>query len=253
MQNFSELPCPCARRFLRVKIVAMMIPSPRHSARGNVFVMIFMAIVLLGLLTAAIRGFSGGRDTITQEQLKINAAQVLRDAAELALGVDQVIRNGASETALRFAHPDAAADYGSIATTPAYQVFSESGGQARYHTAPADIIASGSGAWEFYGTTAIPQIGSDAPELIAVLPYVTASFCTAVNKQLGLTGQPDDSVTGTTPDCVEGGASKRFGPGAGFNATPNVLDSSSFSKLPMMHACVTCGTDYHFYSVLLTR
>ena len=38
----------------------------------------------------------------------------------------------------------------------------------------------------FFGTSAIPQVGSDKADLIAVLPNVTLEFCNTINLQLGL-------------------------------------------------------------------
>lgn len=223
------------------------------SQRGNMFIMIFLAIIMAGLLTIAIRGSSGGRQSVSQETLMIESAQAARYGADLQQAVQIILRNGASETDLRFAAPSAAAEYGTISTTPEFQIFSKSGGAALYRVSPASILAGGDGRWEFYGTSDLPGVGSNAADLIAVLPHVTAKFCAAVNKQIGYTGQPDDSVTGTTPDCIEGGATFRYGAGAGFNATPNVLDSASFSKIPANQGCVTCGGDYHYFYVLLAR
>ena len=228
-------------------------PRPLSPESGNIFVIIFIAIILIALLTVAVRGTSSGRNSISQEELKVQVAEVIRYGAELENGVHQVLQNGASETEIRFAHADAPAEYGVITTTPTFQVFSQSGGNATYRTAPANILESGTGQWEFYGTTNIPQVGSDKAELIAVLPHVTADFCAQINKDLGLTGQPNDNTTGTTPDCVQGAAINRFGAGAGFMSPANNLDSTTFSHLPATSACVTCGTDYHYYQVLLTR
>jgi hypothetical protein len=222
------------------------------SERGNVFVFIFIALVLVGLLTVAVRGTGGGKSNITAEDLKIQVAQTLRTAAEFENAVRYVLENGASETDLRFAHVNAPSVYGNISTTPEFQIFSRSGGRAEYRTAPSTVLASGTGQWEFYGTTDIPRVGSDRAELIAVLPNVTQAFCTAMNKELGLTDIPNDSTTGTSPDCVQGGSSFRFGP-VTFNSVPNVLDSGTFNKLPMTQACVSCGANYHFYAVLMSR
>ncbi len=220
---------------------------------GNIFVIIFIAIALIAALTVAVRGTSSGRNSISKEDLKIQSTQVIQYGAELENAVRQVLNNGASENDIRFAHTDAAVEYGTITTTPEYQIFSKNGGRANYRTAPSTILASGTGNWEFYGTTNIPQIGSDRAELIAVLPKVTAEFYAQVNKELRLTGQPDDDSTGTTPDCVQGGTLYRFSASAGFSTPANGLDSGSFSRLPAPNACVTCGTAYHYYHVLLAR
>jgi hypothetical protein len=224
-----------------------------RGAGGNIFVMIFVAILLIGLLTVALRGF-GGKESITDEDLLIEASNAARYGAELASAVDFVLKSGASENDLRFAPPSGGpAEYGAITTTPTAQIFSRSGGNAEYRRAPSRIMAGGSNIWEFYGTTAIPEVGSDRPELIAVLPDVTQKFCEKVNQSLGLTGQPDDSITGTNPDCLYGGATYRFGNSAQFSSAANVLDSSSYSKRPMTQGCVTCSGVYHYYYVLMSR
>jgi hypothetical protein len=129
------------------------------SERGNIFVIILIAIVLLGFLTVAIRGNPGGAGSISREEIQIQISQTLRYGAELENAVAQVLSNGASEVDIRFSHPSAPSDYGTIATTPTAQIFSQSGGRATYRLAAANIITSGTGAWEFYGTTNIPQWG----------------------------------------------------------------------------------------------
>lgn len=232
-----------------------MANTPLHPERGNVFLMVFLGIVLVAALTVAIRGFDSGRDDVTQEDLTIKAAEAARYGAELENAVRFVIENGASEAEMRFSPPsNPPAEYGAIATTPAFQIFSHQGGNAEYRFPPAGVTtASSSGIWEFFGTTAIPDVGSDEAELVAVIPHVTAGFCAAVNRAVGLIGQPDDSVTGTTPDCVAGGSSDRFGSGHTFNTSPNVMDKASFSHTPATQGCVTCGAAYHYYYVLLAR
>jgi hypothetical protein len=132
-------------------------------------------------------------------------------------------------------------------------VFSVNGGRAEYRPAPLKYLTTETGQWEFYGTTAIPQVGSARAELIAVLPNLTADFCTAINRELGLSTAPNDNTTGTTPDCVQGAASHRFGPTTNFIDPPNQLDATTYGKLPMTRACVTCGSNRHYYHVLMAR
>lgn len=140
-----------------------------------------------------------------------------------------------------------------ITTTPENQVFDATGGQARYQ-APPTGVNDGSN-WEFVASTDIPQVGSDRAELLAVLPNVTEAFCQQVNLQLGFTAgtQPTDPGTGS-PACLKGGSTERF-TGTYEDATPNVLDDTSFSKLPALQACVLCGSDssYNYYYVLIAR
>lgn len=228
--------------------------SSRASERGNVIIYVLLGLVLVGLLTVAIRNAGGGKDNIDDEDMMLKAGQVQRYGAELARGVSILLGNDISEADLRFAHPDAAADYGTITDTPARQVFdAASGGKARYQPAPAGV--NDGSAWEFFGTSAIPQVGSDKAELIAVLPHVTEAFCAAMNKQIGFTAgtQPTDNAAGS-PACVMGANTDRF-TGTFDDATPNPLDEASFSKLPAYQACVECASDgsFNYYYVLMAR
>ncbi len=226
---------------------------PSKSESGSIIFYVLLGIVLIGLLTVALRNSGGGLDNIDKEDLILKAGQVQRYAAELARGVSTLLENHISEADIRFAHPDAATEYGTITTNPGNQVFDVTGGRASYQPAP-DGINDGS-AWEFFGTSDIPQVGSDKPELIAVLPHVTQEFCETMNAQLGFTAgtQPTDDAAGS-PACVMGGSSDRFA-GTFDDASPNTLDDTTFSKLPAYQACVLCASDnsYNYYYVLMAR
>ncbi|MCB1551938.1 MAG: hypothetical protein KDJ26_08075 [Alphaproteobacteria bacterium] len=220
---------------------------------GNIIVYVLIGIVLVGLLTAAIRNVGGGKDNIDTEDLILKSGQIQRYAAELARGVSILLEKHVSEADIRFAHPDAAANYGLITNNPENQVFDVDGGRARYLLAP-DGVNDGS-AWEFFGTSAIPQVGSDKADLIAVLPNVTLEFCNTINLQLGFDAgtMPVDDGVGS-PSCIMGGATDRF-TGSFDDSSPNPLDDSSFSKLPAYQACVQCASDssYNYYYVLMAR
>ncbi|OFW94924.1 MAG: hypothetical protein A3J37_05890 [Alphaproteobacteria bacterium RIFCSPHIGHO2_12_FULL_45_9] len=229
--------------------------TQRIKERGSILVYILLGVVLLGLLTIALRNAgTGGVSDIDKEQMILKAGQAQKDAAELAAAVNDLIANGVSEADLRFAHPDAPTEYGNITDNPTNQVFGKQGGKAAYKS-PPEGINDGS-PWEFFGSSQIIQVGSDRSELIAVLPNVTESFCKGMDAQLGFdpTLQPTDNSTGSSPDCVMGTSSDRF-TGTFSDASPNVLDKATFSKLPALQACVYCAADstYNYYYVLLAR
>lgn len=223
--------------------------------------MILAAIVLIGLLTAAIRATSRPEGaSVDSETLDIAASRVRQYAAELEHAVSIVLGTGTSESDIRFAHPDANADYGVITSTPARQIFDPVGGAAEYRKAPAGV--NDGSAWEFYGGTALPEVGSDRAELIAVLPNVTAEFCAKINEMNGYdpATQPQDTgasaASGGNPgDCLHGGASVRFGDSGQFFDTPNTVDAASFTRKPATQGCALCALDgeYHFFHVLLAR
>ncbi len=213
-----------------------------------------MGIILLGALTVALRNTNSGQDNIDTEDYVLKANQVQKYGADISYAINNLLGNGLSEADIRFAHPDAPTDYGIITTTPTHQVFAPTGGKVTYAT-PPDGVNDGS-PWEFFATTDIPEVGSDKAELIAVLPNVTEGFCSVINGKLGFTKgtQPTDHASGTTPDCVMGASAQRF-TGSFSDVSPNVLDETTFSRLPSLQGCVRCRSDsaYHYYYVLLAR
>lgn len=222
--------------------------------KGSLLLYILLGIVLIGTLTIVLRNSGGGSQNIDREGLILKASQVQRYSAELSSSVADLLSNGISESDIRFAHPDAPTEYGNITTNPTQQIFGKTGGKANYRDAPSDI--NDGSPWEFFATTRIPQIGSDKAELVAVLPNVTEAFCKVINSQLGFTQgtQPTDSATGSTPDCVQGASTHRF-TGTFNDISPNLMDNTTFSRLPAIQACVYCasGATYNYYYVLISR
>ncbi len=222
--------------------------------KGSILLYILLGIVLIGILTIILRNSGGGSQNIDTEDLVLKAGQAQRYGDELSASVNSLLSNGVSEADIRFAHPDAPADYGTITDDPAWQVFGKAGGKANYRAAPANV--NDGSAWEFFATTRVPQVGSDKTELIAVLPNVTEAFCNVINSQLGFTKgtQPTDNTTGSTPDCIMGAAAHRF-TGSFSDSSPNLMDATTFSRLPVLQACVYCesGTTYNYYYVLMAR
>ena len=82
---------------------------------GNILFIILLAVVLTGVLTAAIQSTSRPDGaSIDPEQLAIRASEVQRYASELERAVNYILQDGKSESDIRFAHYDAHADYGDI-------------------------------------------------------------------------------------------------------------------------------------------
>lgn len=249
----------------------------RRGERGNILFIILLAVVLLGLLTAVIQSTNRPEGAnIDDETLMIRATEVQRYASELERAVLFILQNGHSEVDLRFAHPDAHADYGTITDQPGRQVFNKDGGGASYRTPPEDI--NDGTAWEFYAGTDLPGVGSDKADLVAVLPYVTQAFCEKINalnqQPVTLTDSGMSVPAGISPgSCIQIGAIGRFDDGQQYYdspSAPNTVDEAGFAQdanisaaRPAPEACVKCSRDtngtagaadeYHFYHVLLAR
>ena len=226
---------------------------------GNVIFFILLAVVLLGLITAALRSGNEGAN-IDRETVLIRASQVREYASEIERGLTFIMQDGASESDIRFAHPDAPSSYGTISDTPTRQIFNELGGGVEYQLPSSDISSATS--WEFYGHTHIPDVGvsppGHRPELVAVLPLVSRDFCDQINKMNNYTaGVTPEDVTGV---CLNAGSAFRFSSaslfttGGGIDVTD---DDASWTVKPAMQGCVTCNTsaddNLHFFHVLLAR
>jgi hypothetical protein len=246
--------------------------TARAGERGNILFIILLAVVLTGLLTAAIQSTNRPEGSnIDRETLAIRVSEVQRYASELERAVNYIMQDGKSEVDIRFAHYDAHADYGDITVADgtygfSNQVFHADGGAANYKAAPAGV--NDGSAWEFYGGTHIPGMGTPSrAELVAVLPNVTQAFCDKVNELNGQSTPLDtgaSSASGLTNagDCVNIGALGRFDASKQYYNIVNTMDETSFTQddntsaaRPAPQACVRCsvGPANHFYHVLLSR
>lgn len=242
----------------------------RPPESGNVIFMILLAVLLIGYLSVAIMN-SGNSESanIDDESLAIKVSQIRSYVGELERAIRYIQQNDIAEDDFRFAAPDAHADYGDLATDPApspsNQVFHPSGGAASYRAPPSGI--SDGSAWEFYGGTAIPAVGSDLADLVAVLPNVTQAFCEYINtanSQPAILSDTGGSLASgaSAGNCVSMGAAGRFDATTQFYSTPNTMDTSSFAQDSTISAvkaapqgCVLCEADgnYHFYHVIYAR
>ncbi|HEY0901365.1 MAG TPA: hypothetical protein VGD95_04515 [Micavibrio sp.] len=230
--------------------------NKRSAESGNVIFFILLGILLLGLLTAALRSSGIESTSIDSETMTISVTRMKDQANALERGVAFIIQNGASDNEMRFSHPDADSDYGDINNSPRFQVFSREGGGVEY-LAPPPGINDGT-PWHFYGHTDAPQVGSNAADLIVVLPNITAQACGIINKQINQTGtMTDDGGNALSGGCVYGAPAMRFASSGQYSApADNTMkeDDASFSSKPATSGCVTCADgSRHYFRVLLAR
>jgi hypothetical protein len=243
-------------------------PAPlpaRRTESGNMLFIILIAIALIGLLTAAIQMTSRPEGAnIDRETLAVRASEVQRYASELERGILFIMQNGASEMDVRFAHPNAPSDYGDITDTPQFQIFAREGGGASYSEPPEDI--NDLSPWEFSASTAVPGVGSDKADLVAVLPRVSQLLCDRLNELAGQSAPTDSgsgAASGANPgDCISTGVPGYFSDTRQFYDVPNTMDTASFTQDPQtsaprtaLQACVKCQRDdeNYFYHVLMAR
>lgn len=236
-------------------------PDPQA---GNVIMFVLIAVVLIGVVTAAIRSGGGNNAHADNEQLVIRAAEIRQYGSELERAVAFIMQNGTSEYDIRFAHANADAGYGTMPATAEdriNQVFAREGGGAAYRLPPLGLQTAQTN-WQFYGNSALPQVGSARSDLVAVLPHVTAEFCAVYNKGAGYPA----GVIPVDPDpgCLHYGAAGYFSNADGTADTAddyggdNIIPAGSTPnafRVPATQGCLQCAGDssYHVFHVLLAR
>ena len=208
---------------------------------GNVLFYILIAIFLLGSLTVALRSSGDMEGGIDKESASVKAQQIIRYGAEVAQAVQIILDNGASETDIRFSHPNAAPAQGDITVTPNFQVFSSQGGKALYR----NFVGVTSGSLQVAGGSArsLPQVGSDKDELYLAIWPINDNICQAINTQLGLSSVP-------TVDCGEGNVFS-----GSFTSSSTILNTSAFPSLPAPEFCSVCSNLGHtvYFKTLIAR
>lgn len=182
------------------------------SQSGNVLVFILIAIILIGLLTVSLtRSSNTTNDTGSYEQNQIAAAEILRYAKSIEVGVQNLLARGCGENELSFWHDsdgngteDASDDYynPTAPTDQSCHLFQPAGMGLTY--APphedwldtAESAETGYGDWFFTIQANIENDPVRSKALRIVLPYSSLNICTAVNKLSG--------INATLPPLEEG-------------------------------------------------
>lgn len=231
-------------------------PTPINTQSGNILVYILGAIILIGLLTIMVKGSSTPGAGIDREALEIRVAEVQQYGNELERAVAYVLRNGYSETDIRFAHPNHSSAYGDITDDPARQIFAREGGGATWRDNPSDIQTVDTD-WIFNARNVVNGVGSTGTthgnvDLIALLMNVTEDFCLLINNKNNIENPsdapPQDNGTLQYSTLFVGDYSRVNH----MAATPtNYFEGK-------MEGCFEGDTDppagtYHYYRVLLAR
>ncbi len=228
----------------------MPVSDKIKNENGNILIILLMAVVLLGVLTMVISSKESGNKAIDDEQISLSINKIQTMSSQIAMGVDKLIRNGISETDIRFSHDKLNPDYGVAGGSDSNaEVFHLDGGQISYQSPPKGI--NDGSEWEFMAHTALPDLGDNSySELVAILPNITDKYCDAINTRLGYDISviyPED-----TGACIYD-QTQRFSASNQYNdSSPNTINSASV-KYPFMEGCIKCSDKNHYIKVLLVR
>jgi hypothetical protein len=224
-----------------------------HTQSGNVFIIILIAVFLFGALMFTFsRSGSQGVSSISKQEAKIAAQEILNYARLVESAVDRVRRNGCSESEISFenaivagyTNPNSPAD-------KSCHVFDDAGGKIttlRQTEQWLDRTYEGStsyGNFVYTGNIRVIDIGSTKTELSFYLPYISKEVCENINNLIKVDNPlPQDAVGGGV-GLFTGTYTPAVTPDIGNEAT-QLAGKSTF--------CIQVGTAWNlFYHVLLAR
>ncbi|MEM6780965.1 MAG: hypothetical protein AAF569_03790 [Pseudomonadota bacterium] len=235
---------------------------------GNVLIILLVAIVLLGALTALLTRSGGStNETGELEQQSIVVSEILRYASSIEAAVTRLRQRGCSENQLSFQYDaDGDGDYTDTGETPDYRnanapsdlschIFHPNGGGQTYESPEADWLDSTHSAIVTYGDyaftrrTEIADVGENTEkDLTLFINFIIRDLCVAINNTLDLpnpSGEPpvDDGDFNST-DLFDG----TFDTGSVSDVNPPELigeKSGCFKH--------SSNDQYFFYHVLIAR
>jgi len=215
----------------------------RTSEKGAVAFYILLAIVLLAALTYAVsQGSRTGANSITEDQARLAASEILDYGNTVARAVQKLKLRGCSDTEISFQN-NVVSGY-TNGTNTACQVFHTDGGGINY-IQPSELARWPGSDWAFSGQVPVSQIGSSEPELIMVLRMndTAMNACTTINDKLGVSnvaGEPptDDFSFGTK-------FTGTYSAGAGIGTAELIGQTTACTQNSL--------GGFHFYQVLLAR
>jgi hypothetical protein len=192
--------------------------------RGNALFLILIAVALFAALSYAITQSGRGSGNINREQASLAASRILNYAAAVEAGYKRVqVLNGVAGEYVHFDNKlakkrDGTSINGGLGSMPADEslyVFLPGGGGVTpqlftdlSQVCQPAVCAGGTAEPGAFGVrwTNIAGVGSTVPDLVLGVYYLTEQVCSAINRQLGITGIPNASPQngGWTQDTAPG-------------------------------------------------
>jgi hypothetical protein len=227
-------------------------PQNKKSEQGNVFVIILIAVALFGaLIFTFTRSGSQGTSTVSKQEAKIAAQEILNYARLVEGAVDRVRRNGCSETEISF--ESAVAPGYSNPNSPidkSCHIFEPEGGKIQFIPVNPSYLATPTSNpyFDFRGVFQIIGVGTSKTDLIMQKGSLDQNVCSSINELLNINVSPNPPIDNNT------GSGVMF---TGFygGGLPDTLNDENTALEGQATACRLKDTidRYKFYHVLLAR
>lgn len=224
------------------------IEEKQAGQRGSAVIWIFVVIALFGALSFALsQGTRTGVSTISREQARILAGEIMDYGRSVRGAVKQLEINGCTDTQISFEYDGQYVNAGAP-TNKTCHVFNAAGGNLLWQKTS---VQSG-GTMGFTGQEAIGSVGTAAPDLLMKWEGLSAEICNALNEKAEVRGTsftPPRSAT-TTCDLVTAGC-KFTGP---YTATYTINNAQNDFTGKLNGCYDENGTgNFIYYQVLIAR
>lgn len=225
---------------------------------GSALIYILIAIALFAALSYAVAQMMRGGGTTNDELRRLQAAEILQFGRSLRSAVQSMEIDGATDTEISFETAAVAGYANGSCIGNSCRIFNPSGGGMNYSEPvaadwldPSQSAGANFGQWVFSGSNAVTGIGTAAPELLVMLPWVTQTLCVEINDLLGVTNPggvpPQDSGDADVSTRFTGtyAASQSIGGG-----DPEIEGQRSGC---FEGAGAPAANTFHFFQVLIAR
>lgn len=225
-----------------------MTPSQKNQ-RGSIFVMILLAIVMFSALSyAVLQGSRVGESSLTREQSKLAAQELISMADSIGAAVNKLRLTGCNETQLNFDTPQTAGIFAN-AGAPAdgsCDIFKTTGGKVNYTSVNPDYLVNGSwGHYWFNSQFIVQDIGTANVDLVLWVVGLKSAVCQELNQML-LSQDPWPESVGTATQDFQGSFASSIADGIGDDVGSIYAGKAS--------GCMDNGSGAGtFYRVLIAR
>ncbi len=154
------------------------------SQHGSGLLMILMVVVLFAALSYAISRQATGTKGLSEERYKLQASEIIDAGTRFADTVSRLRLKGVSSTQISFENTVVGGYANGGCSSDSCKVFAFDGGGIDWE-APIAGVNSGEN-WGFSGSVSLTDVGTAAPDLLAILPNISLELCSRLNVLLNL-------------------------------------------------------------------
>lgn len=235
----------------------------KRNNSGNALFMILIAIFLLGAVTAMVVRTGGtSNETGETERSRIAATEILRNAASVKAGVDNLLLRGCSESELDF-HSDIMLDdmwtsyqNANRRTDNSCSLYHEAGMGLKYYILPESYYFDDADtAYRWFVTSDtnasynVAGTPSDTSDLVWYVHNLRRDICVQINKILGIPLDPDGEPFFDNQDAWWEYYQGRFRTNAN-----GIADEAGAGHFEQKAGCYLNPDDnYTFYQLLIAK